>query len=369
MEREIANQNISYIKNSLSAGYIISIPDGKDLTDEEKDRLERQIRNKLTGSPNAGTFILEFLGRDTAAITVTVIPVPDNIHKQYDSFDERAIQKILTAHRCTSPSIVGIISSSGFSNTANEMEQARLDLYKYIIQPKQKQITNALEEILVQYGLNLDLEFIPLTEAPKELPTELSSHVCLSEEPNVESLISLGEDFNEDDWDIVEDERCDVITLNEKELNTVFKFASVPVTPRKKSGQDTSLFKIRYKYAGSETGKRDFCKKIINADKLYREEDLNFKSVYNEDFAPKGDSSYNVFLYKGGVNCKHWWQRVVMLKKDNGIISVNKARKMILELDPKERKDAIWEANDKKVAQAASPFNNWWSLEPGYRTI
>ena len=60
---------------------------------------------------------------------------------------------------------------------------------------------------------------------------------------------------------------------------------------------------------------------------------------------------------------------IVMLKKDNGVINVNKARQMILELDPKERKDAMWEANDPKVAVVASPFNNWWSLEPGYRTI
>ena len=57
-----------------------------------------------------------------------------------------------------------MISSSGFSNTADEMLQARLDLQEFIISFKQKQITNALEEILVQYGINLDLEFIPLTK-------------------------------------------------------------------------------------------------------------------------------------------------------------------------------------------------------------
>ena len=42
-----------------------------------------------------------------------------------------------------------------------------------------------------------------------------------------------------------------------------------------------------------------------------------------------GSNKYNPFLFKGGVNCKHWWQRVIYLKKDNNFISVNKARKLI----------------------------------------
>jgi len=249
------------------------------------------------------------------------------------------------------------------------MDMAEKQLTKRVTAPKGKTILEAIEEVLVYYNINLDLFFKPLTEEIETAPVAMCSHTELSDEvPNVDSLIELGESIG-DDYEIIEDERCDVITLHERELNTLVELASVPVTPRKNSDQDTSLFKIRYKYAGSQSGEREFCRKIINADKLYREEDLNFKSNYNEDFAPKGKNSYNAFLYKGGVNCKHWWQRVILMKKDNGQISVNKARKMILDLDPKERKDAMWEQNDKKVAQSASPFNNWWSLDPTYRKI
>jgi hypothetical protein len=370
MEREIANLTINYVKNGLSAGYIINIPDSQTLSDEEKDRLERKIKQKLTGSGNAGSFIMSFQARDQEPITITVFPVADNIHKQWDSLYEVARQKILTAHRCTSPAIAGIISSSGFSNTAEEMEQARLDLLKYVIESKQKQLTDAFEEILVQYGINLDLEFIPITEKQNEAQTQLSEHVCLSDEKkniDVDALIKLGEDLP-NGYDVILDERCEQMTFKESDLNTVLNFASVPVTPRKKSEQDTSIFKIRYKYAGSSSGQRQFCGKVLSADKLYRAEDLDFNSNYNEDFAPKGQGSYNIFFYKGGVNCKHWWQRVVLLKKDNGIISVNQARKMILELEPgKERKAAEWSQNPKVVAEAASPLNNWHSLNPAYR--
>ena len=367
MEEEIANLNINSIKNGLSAGYIINIPDGISYTPEQKDEFERKVKQRLTGSPNASNFILSFNGKDVE-ITITPFPVNENIHKQWSFLTEESKQQILTSHRATSPSIVGIISSSGFSNTADEMDIAEGQLMKRVIKPKQDFVLEALEEVLLQYGINLDLIFKPLTEVKQE-PIAPVAMSLSNDAPNVDSLIQLGESFNEDEYDVVESERCDVITLHERELNTLVELASVPVTPRKNSDQDTSLFKIRYQYAGSESGQREFCNKIIRADKLYREEDLNFNSVYNEEFSPKGKSSYNVFLYKGGVNCKHWWKRTILLKKDNNQISVNQARKMVLQLDPQERKDAMWEQNDAKVAQIANPFNNWWSLDPTYRKL
>ena len=182
---------------------------------------------------------------------------------------------------------------------------------------------------------------------------------------NVDYLISLGEVIG-DDWEIIENERCDEITFSESDLNLI-ELAQAPKTSDKKSKQDTSLFKVRYQYAGSKQGERDFCNKVIEADKVYREEDLNANYNYNEELSPSGTDSYNIFLFKGGVNCKHWWQRVVYLKKGNDRISVNQAIKMILELDPKDRKEARFDKNDKRVAKVAEAQNNYWSLTPDYR--
>jgi len=65
MEEEISNYYINHIKNGLSFGYIINIPDGNSLSNEEKDELERKIKSKLVGSSNAGKFVLSFNGRDS----------------------------------------------------------------------------------------------------------------------------------------------------------------------------------------------------------------------------------------------------------------------------------------------------------------
>ena len=51
MEEEIANLNINSIKNGLSAGYVINVPNGNTLTPDEKDAFEKQIKaeiNRLT---------------------------------------------------------------------------------------------------------------------------------------------------------------------------------------------------------------------------------------------------------------------------------------------------------------------------------
>ena len=183
MEEEIANLNINSIKTGLSAGYVINVPNGNTLTDEEKSEFERQIKAKLTGSPNASRFVLSFNGVD-AEITVTPFPVNDNIHKQWEFLTSESKQQILTSHRCTSPSIVGVISSSGFSNTADEMDMAESQLLKRVIKPKQNFLIDALDDILQFYGINLDLYFIPLTEEKKQIneQQELSNHVCLSDD-------------------------------------------------------------------------------------------------------------------------------------------------------------------------------------------
>jgi hypothetical protein len=373
IEEEIANFYIKSIKQGLSAGYIINIPDGNSLSPEEKTEFERQIRAKLTGSPNAMNFVLSFNGRD-AEITIVPFPVNEQMHKQWEFLTAETTQKILTGHRCTSPSLVGIISSSGFSNTADEMDMAEKQLMKRVIQPKQNYIIDALDDILEAYDINLDLSFKPLTEeiiAPNK--TELSTHVCFSKDEDefatkeaAEKLIALGEDLDDSKWSLIDNRQSENITLNENTLNKIFQFAvSTPTDSDPKTSesiQDTSLFKVRYQYAGSLFPERTFCKIMMAANKFYKAEDLDKDQMTTPKMGAGGSNTYNPFLYKGGVNCRHWWQRQIFLKTDNQQISVNNAVKMILELEPSERLDAKWDANPKEVAVIASPSNNNWKV-------
>jgi len=130
---------------------------------EEKDKLENQIKAKLTGSPNAMSFVISFNGRD-AEITVVPFPVNDAQHKQWEYLTGESRQQIMTGHKVVSPKLFGIMSDGGLGNNANELDEAEAQLMKRVIQPKQRYITEALEEVLNFYNIILDLYFVPLTE-------------------------------------------------------------------------------------------------------------------------------------------------------------------------------------------------------------
>ena len=363
MEEEIANLYVNSIKNGLSAGYIINIPDGNSLTDEQKDNLEKKVKSKLTGSSNGGTFVINFKGGD-ADITVTVIPINENIHKQWEYLTGEARQQLLTAHQVTSPMLFGIKDSTGFGNNADELNEAFKLLMDSVISPKQQFIIEALEEIANFYGVVLNLAFKPLRkiEENKDVLDVKLSKDDFNLNGVADALISLGDDVG-DEYEIIDDIVADNFDLKESQLNKLVEFASVPRANNvAKSKQDTSLFLIRYRYAGNPTPQREFCRKVMQANKVYRYEDLEnaSKKPVNAGLGKDGADTYNIAFYKGGVNCKHFWKREVYLKKDRSNLTVNQARKMILALDPEDRKAAKWQQNDKKVAQIADSSNNFW---------
>lgn len=307
MEEEIANYCINHIKNGLSFGYIINIPNAENYTPEEIEKLKIDIRKELTGTSNSGKFLLAFNSGDKQ-ITVEVVSVND-AHKQWQFLTNEARQQLIVAHKVTSPMLFGIKDNTGLGNNADELDTAEAQLMKRVIKPKQAYIIDALEDVLMQFGINLELEFIPLSEIQQQT-TALSS-----EKKNLDSiadaLIDLGEDSLGDEWELVSSE----IVTNETQLKEV---NTGTARPNAKDPQDGELFKSRYRYAGETTEKsREFCKKMTKANKLYRLSDINKMSetVVNEGWGAKGANTYDILLYKGGGGCHHYWVRETYRKK------------------------------------------------------
>lgn len=310
MEEEIANYCLSHIKNGLSFGYIINIPNAENYTPEEIEKLKKEIRSQLTGSSNAGKFLLAFNSGDKN-ITVEVIAVND-AHKQWQFLTEEARQQLIVAHKVTSPMLFGIKDNTGLGNNADELDTAEAQLMKRIIAPKQAYIIDALEDVLLQYGINLELEFIPLSEKTTQTPTtNLSSEKKNLDSTVADALIDLGEDSLGNEWEFVDSQ----IVTNETQLKEV---NTGTAKPNASDPQDGEQFKSRYRYQGEITDKsREFCKKMIKANKLYRLSDINKMSenVVNEGWGPNGTNTYDILLYKGGGGCHHYWVRETYRKK------------------------------------------------------
>jgi hypothetical protein len=368
LEEEISNYSINHMRNGLSTGYIINIPDSYNLDDEAKSEIEKNIKRKLTGSSRAGTFMINFANGENSEITVTNLEIND-AHKQWESLNEISQSKILTAHEVVSPMLFGVKDASGFSSNADELAESERQTIERVVQPKQDSITDAFEEILQTDDITLDLYFKPLSERTEVVEkTELKKQGKNAPDKEVaDALISLGQNIDLNAYELIDDIVADNFDLKETQLNNLVELAKAPRANNvAKSEQDTSLFLIRYAYAGNANPEREFCKKVMNANKFYRYEDLenaSKNSNVNPGFGPKGTDTYNIAFYKGGVNCKHFFERKIFLKKDRSNLSVNSARKMILALDPADRKEAMWQTNDKKVAQVAEEQNNFWKLK------
>jgi hypothetical protein len=140
----------------------------------------------------------------------------------------------------------------------------------------------------------------------------------------------FGEDIPEE-WELIEEEVVDgehqdfnyEEVLNELMTEKLELASTGRAIPSRKSEQDGiskksyDYFRVRYVYANdnfleNKSGtKRDFCRKMEAAKKLYRKEDIiNMgKKAVNPGFGIDGADTYSIFLYKGGPQCFHFWSR------------------------------------------------------------
>ncbi len=410
LEEEIANYHLNNIMNGLSPSMMISFNNGTP-DEETQEMIENKIKDKFSGSSNSGKFILAF--NDSKENEASIEPVQlSDAHQQYQFLSEESMQKVMVSHRIISPMLLGIKDKTGLGNNADELATASILMENTVIKPFQDLLIGAFDDILAFNDIVLNLyfktlqplEFTDLDNAmtkeqvEEETGQKLNTHLkapCWDgyeqigtkikdgkEVPNcvpLEEIDRMKEDLYEaleniEDEDLSDYELIDERPANEYDdlIHKTLNFASaVSSSPSKVSEQDTSILKIRYKYtAGRSTAgeSRDFCKKMLSANKVYRKEDLDSSdSNYNgnannvnEGFGLDGADNYNVWLYKGGVNCSHYWMRQTYLRKNNERISVGEARAKIMELDPSLRSEAKIPTNEPEVAQIASARNNYW---------
>ncbi len=71
-----------------------------------------------------------------------------------------------------------------------------------------------------------------------------------------------------------------------------------------------------YRYQGPPAERR-FCKAMVNlskAGKIFSRKEIAKMNSINSQFAKRGQSSYSIFKYKGGKNCKHYWEQLKVFK-------------------------------------------------------
>lgn len=356
LEEEIADYLINEVQNGFSGTKVVNFNNGVP-TEEQQDEIKRKVMSKLTGAKGEKV-IVAFNNNAESKTTVDDIPLND-APEHYSYLSTECQSKILNGHTVTSPMLVGVtIENNGFSSNADEIEVAAKYFYNTSVKPFQELLLDAMDQVLAVNGISLDLYFKRLN-----LLEDIEADAQAKEESNVQFsatlhtlLDSLGEDIS-DEWELIDEREVDYeleeeldLQLSEYEkelkpkslLSKLWEFVGTGVArPNTSSDQDKEIdgfyFKVRYKYVGNESPEREFCKAMMSANKVYRKEDIikMGEQGINKSHGHNGQP-YNIFLYKGGVNCHHKWlrQTYVSTSKNASIgshktnqISTNKARK------------------------------------------
>ena len=336
LEEEVSNFHLNNILNGMSPSMLINFNNGTPNA-EERRLIEQRIYNKFSGSSNAGKFILAFNDNAESAASIEPVQLSD-AHNQYQFLSEESTKKIMVAHRVVSPMLLGIKDQSGLGNNADELKTASTLMDNTVIRPFQNLLIDAFDKILAFNSISLHLYFKTLQ--PLEF-TEIKN-VVDEETREEETGVKLSkEDLTDEEFDIILDElRGETMSNRWEEVDareykddneSEEEWASRLIESKKenlekksidskKSGfsyLDKSLYKVRYKYNEKySSGKsRQFCRIMMNRSRrkvVYRIEDIDkaSRAGVNKSFGHKGQS-YDLFKYKGGVNCGHYWSEVL----------------------------------------------------------
>ena len=162
-EGEISNLHFNNIVNGFLPAVMLNFNNGVPAP-EERQTIEDLVQAKFTGTDNAGRFMLSFNDDPLTKPTIDVIDIT-NLHEKYDYVAEYTQDRILVAHRVTSPLLFGIrTKNNGFSSQSEEMKTAFSILQTMTIAPFQNLLLNSLDYALTCSGYtDTELYFEQLT--------------------------------------------------------------------------------------------------------------------------------------------------------------------------------------------------------------
>lgn len=417
LTRHISEYHVNNILNGFFPSFHINFGNGEP-SPEAQRMIMNEIERNLSGTHNAGKFLITFSKSKDESPEIQPFPVTD-ADKQYQYLSTEATSQIIVAHRVTSPLLMGVrTDGNGLGSNTDEIKAALYVFTKQVIEPFQRIITDAVQDILAYNGtpatvtiekndiieiaqeagvvsgpaettaapidvasqaLNgaqiaslleiivqttanvltvpsakaitvasfpmlspeqINSIFDNLSSTPINPATVLSSikkkdsaelMCCSADQMDftdeqgkifIEKLKEKAE-YISDEWELLSEE--DVIDADAEEdfvlqCQSLDSYAKGDESERSQWG-DAGLYKLRYAYSQNlSANSRDFCIEMVGMSKagaVFKYEDIQMMSDagVNGEFAPEGQSTYDIFRWKGGAYCHHFWKRQIYFRK------------------------------------------------------
>lgn len=154
-----------FYRNSINNGFvpstIITMPSNP--SDGEKEQFQRDIENSYAGTNGANSIVVLW-GESQEVKPVVTSYTASNNADLYNNVDEIIFQKIISAHRLTSPTLAGLSGSGNLSGNANEIINAYVLYNQTVIHKLRRKILDTLSIFTINNGYKkLEIEDLDIS--------------------------------------------------------------------------------------------------------------------------------------------------------------------------------------------------------------
>lgn len=176
----------SVLDNGMGNNTVVNYPFWSENPDEMAEEKRKFITN-FTNAKNNGSIIVNFAeDKESFPEYISLPALPDGLHKETLAICEK---QILKSHGITNPSLLGIVSPSGFSNQAEEMETAIKIFNRTVITWYQQDIEKVFNTIISYMGWTVDMQIIPFSilDEVDIISDEVSKEVEVTDKTSLDS--------------------------------------------------------------------------------------------------------------------------------------------------------------------------------------
>lgn len=117
---KITKYQLNEISNGFSTGTILNLNNGIPQNDDDKRKLEKEIKDNATGEDNAGGMLVLYAnGKDREASVVNISG--NDLNDRYNSLSKDVRENIVLSHSVTTPILFGVKTEGSLGN-ATELE-------------------------------------------------------------------------------------------------------------------------------------------------------------------------------------------------------------------------------------------------------
>jgi len=150
LDVEIANFHLNAVKNNFVGGTIVSFYNGTP-TLEEQEEIERQIKDKFTGTDNANSIVLNFADSKERGVEIQQLNGND-FDKRFDILNKTVQREIYAGHSVTDPALFGIKEDGIFTSRNQLVDSFELFQNTYV-NGRQQFIERVFNELAALQGL------------------------------------------------------------------------------------------------------------------------------------------------------------------------------------------------------------------------